>query len=125
MMPDPANFRMPGSKENEDRENCKKINNSDFIIEYVFEVGKNSILAKGYKHSCCFGCSCIYRVNCTQARHLICLYELNQSHAQKIIYQVWISLDGYAADANHSTNFFCNAAICSGMIVYFFSIYLL
>lgn len=25
---------------------------------------------------------------------------------RKIIYQVWISLDGYAADANHSTKFF-------------------
>lgn len=25
---------------------------------------------------------------------------------RKVIYQVWISLDGYAADANHSTKFF-------------------
>ena len=25
---------------------------------------------------------------------------------RKLIYQVWISLDGYAADANHSTKFF-------------------
>jgi hypothetical protein len=49
MMPDPAAFKMPNSNENTDRESCRKINNSDLIIEYAFRVGDNSVLAKGYK----------------------------------------------------------------------------
>lgn len=41
---------MPNSEEIADRARCKKINNSDFIIEYVFEIGGGSQLAKGYKY---------------------------------------------------------------------------
>jgi hypothetical protein len=50
MMPDPSSGRMPRSKENTDRASCLKINNSDFIIEYIFAVSPNSVLAKGYKY---------------------------------------------------------------------------
>lgn len=49
MMPDRMGA-LPNSKENQDWQSCKKINNSDFIIESYFEIGKNSELGKGYKY---------------------------------------------------------------------------
>ncbi|HEV7782567.1 MAG TPA: hypothetical protein VGO58_14935, partial [Chitinophagaceae bacterium] len=41
---------MPKSREIKDRDECRKINNSDYIIEYMFEVSSRSELAKGYKY---------------------------------------------------------------------------
>jgi hypothetical protein len=50
MTPDPAAGRFPRDKQNTNRESCHNINNSDFIVEYMFAIGEKSILAKGYKY---------------------------------------------------------------------------